>query len=81
MPKSVAVLLGFIFISLALVIIAFKQETNRLAHIIENNKVIVDSLKEEIEIEKFDKGRYINIVEQVSELDCKEVKEIMHGTE
>lgn len=81
MPKSISLLLSFIFASLALVIIAFKQETNRLNSIIEKDKVIIDSLSGEIEIEVFEKSRYINIVEQVSLTNCSEVKEIINGTE
>lgn len=81
MPKQASILLLFIFASLALVIIAFKQETNRLTAVIENDKVLIDSLKGEIEIEVFDKSRYISIVEQVSMVNCKEVKEIIDGAE
>ncbi len=81
MPKQASILLLFIFASLTLVIIAFKQETNRLTAVIENDKVLIDSLKGEIEIEVFDKSRYISIVEQVSMVNCKEVKEIIDGAE
>lgn len=81
MPKAISLLLSFIFISIALIIFSFKQETERLTAIIENDKVIIDSLKGEIEIEQFDKSRYISIVDQMSMVNCKEVKEIIDGTE
>lgn len=81
MPKAISLLLSFIFISIALIIFSFKQETERLTAIIENDKVIIDSLKGEIEIEQFDKSRYISIVDQISMVNCKEVKEIIDGTE
>ena len=81
MPKAISLLLAFIFVSITLVIISFKQETDKLNSVIEKNKIIIDSLKGELEIEIFEKSRYINIVEQVSEVNCKEVKEIIDGTE
>ena len=81
MPKAISVLIGFIFISITLVIVAYRQEVNRLDAVIANDKVIIDSLKGELEIEQFDKSRYISIVEQVSTVNCKEVKEIIDGSE
>ena len=81
MPKAISLLLAFIFVSISLVIISFKKETDRLNSVIEKDKVIIDSLKGELDIEIFEKSRYINIVEQVSEVNCKEVKEIIDGTE
>lgn len=81
MPKAISLLLAFIFVSISLVIISFKKETDRLSSVIEKDKVIIDSLKGELDIEIFEKSRYINIVEQVSEVNCKEVKEIIDGTE
>jgi cell division protein FtsL len=81
MPKAISLLLAFIFISITLIIISFKQETDKLNAVIKKDKVLIDSLKGELEIEIFEKSRYINIVEQVSEVNCKEVKEIINGTE
>lgn len=81
MPKAISLLLAFIFVSIILVIISFKQETDKLNAVIRKDKVLIDSLKGELDIEIFEKGRYISIVEQVSEVNCKEVKEIIHGTE
>ena len=49
--------------------------------LVEKDKIIIDSLKGELDIEIFEKSRYISIVEQVSEVNCKEVKEIIDGTE
>jgi hypothetical protein len=81
MPKAISLLLAFIFVSITLVIISFKQETDKLNAVIKKDKVLIDSLKGELDIEIFEKGRYISIVEQVSEVNCKEVKEIIHATE
>lgn len=81
MPKAISLLLVFIFISITLIIISFKQETDKLNAVIEKDKIIIDSLKGELDIEIFEKSRYISIVEQVSEVNCKEVKEIINGTE
>ena len=81
MPKAISLLLAFIFVSITLVIISFKQETDKLNSVIEKDKIIMDSLKAELDIEIFEKSRYISIVEQVSEVNCKEVKEIINGTE
>jgi cell division protein FtsL len=81
MPKAISLLLAFIFVSITLVIISFKQETNKLNSVIEKDKVLIDSLKAELDVEIFEKSRYISIVEQVSEVNCKEVKEIIDGTE
>ena len=81
MPKAISLLLAFIFVSLGLVIISFKQETDRLTAVIEHDKVIIDSLKGEIEIEIFEKSRYVSIIDQVSVVNCKEVKDIINGTE
>jgi hypothetical protein len=81
MPKAISLLLAFIFVSITLVIISFKQETDKLNAVIRKDKVLIDSLKGELDIEIFEKGRYISIVEQVSEVNCKEVKEIIDGTE
>jgi hypothetical protein len=81
MPKAISLLIAFIFVSITLVIISFKQETDKLNAVIRKDKVLIDSLKGELDIEIFEKGRYISIVEQVSEVNCKEVKEIIHGTE
>lgn len=81
MPKAISLLLAFIFVSITLVIVSFKQETDKLNAVIKKDKVLIDSLKGELDIEIFEKGRYISIVEQVSEVNCKEVKEIIDGTE
>lgn len=81
MPKAISLLLVFIFISITLIILSFKQETDKLNAVIEKDKIIIDSLKGELDIEIFEKSRYISIVEQVSEVNCKEVKEIINGTE
>ena len=79
--KSVSVLLSFIFICLMSVIVASCMEIGRLNHITEKDAILIDSLKGELDIETFDKSRYISIVDQVSELNCREVKEIIDGTE
>jgi len=79
MPKAISLLLAFIFVSITLVIISFKQETDKLNAVIRKDKVLIDSLKGELDIEIFEKGRYISIVEQVSESDCPDVKKIIHG--
>lgn len=79
MPKAISLLLAFIFVSITLVIISFKQETDKLNAVIKKDKVLIDSLKSELDIEIFEKGRYISIVEQVSESDCPDVKKIIHG--
>lgn len=81
MPKAISILLAFIFVSIVLVIYSFKQETDRLTAVIENDKVIIDSLKGEIEIEVFEKSRYVSIIDQMSMVNCNEVKEIINGTE
>lgn len=81
MTKPISILLSFIFVALALVVIAFREETNRLTAVIENDKVIIDSLKGELEIEEFEKSRYVSIIDQMSMVNCKEVKEIINGTE
>lgn len=81
MPKAISLLLAFIFVSITLVIVSFKQETDKLNAVIKKDKVLIDSLKGELDIEIFEKSRYISIVEQVSEVNCKEVKEIIDGTE
>ena len=81
MPKAIFLLISFIFISVALIIFSFKQEAERLTAVIENDKVIIDSLKGELEIEEFEKSRYISIIDQMSMVNCKEVKEIINGTE
>jgi len=81
MTKPISILLVFIFASLALVVIAFKQETNRLNAIIIQDRIEIDSLKGEIEIEVFEKSRYVSIIDQISVTDCKDVKEIIDGTE
>lgn len=79
--KSVSFLLGFIFICLIAVIITSSREIGRLNDIAERDAVLIDSLKGELDIEMFEKSRYISIVEQVSTVNCKEVKEIIDGTE
>jgi hypothetical protein len=79
--KSIPLLLSFIFICVIAVIIFSSREINRLNYITEKNNILIDSLKGELEIEIFEKSRYISIVEQVSEVNCEEVKEIINGTE
>ncbi len=79
--KSISLLLSFIFICLITIIVVSSREIGRLNDITERDAVLIDSLKGELEIEIFEKSRYINIVEQVSEVNCKEVKEIINGTE
>jgi hypothetical protein len=81
MTKPISVLLAFVFISIGFIIISFKQENERLNTIITQDKIVIDSLKEEIEIELFDKNRYISIIDQLSITNCKEVKQIIYGTE
>jgi hypothetical protein len=81
MTKPISILLVFIFASLSLVIIAFRQETDRLNAIIVQDNIVIDSLKGEIEIEVFEKSRYISIIDQISITNCKDVKEIIDGTE
>lgn len=79
--KSVSVLLSFIFICVILFIVISSKEIRRLNDITERDAILIDSLKAELDIEIFEKSRYISIVEQVSEVNCKEVKEIIDGTE
>lgn len=79
--KSISLLLSFIFVCLITIIVVSSREIGRLNDITERDAVLIDSLKGELEIEIFEKSRYINIVEQVSEVNCKEVKEIINGTE
>lgn len=81
MPKAISLLIAFIFVSVSLVVISFKQETDRLTAVIEQDKIIIDSLKGEIEIEVFEKSRYVSIIDQMSMVDCKEVKDIINGSE
>jgi hypothetical protein len=79
--KSISLLLSFIFICLITIIVVSSREIGRLNDIAERDAVLIDSLKGELDIEIFEKGRYISIVEQISEVNCKEVKEIIDGTE
>ena len=79
--KSISLLLSFIFICLITIIVFSSREIGRLNDIAQRDIVLIDSLKGELEIEIFEKSRYISIVEQVSEVNCKEVKEIINGTE
>ena len=79
--KSASFMLAFIFISVIAILIISSKEINRLNAITERDAVLIDSLKGELDIEIFEKSRYINIIEQVSEVNCKEVKEIINGTE
>jgi hypothetical protein len=81
MTKPISILLAFIFSALALVVIGFKQETDRLNAIIVQDRIEIDSLKGEIEIEVFEKSRYVSIIDQISVTNCKDVKEIIDGTE
>jgi hypothetical protein len=77
--NAVSMLVAFILTCLVFIIIVSSREIARLNDIKEKDAVLIDSLKGELDIEIFEKGRYINIVEQVSEVNCKEVKEIIHG--
>lgn len=77
--NAVSMLVAFILTCLVFIIIVSSREIARLNDIKERDAVLIDSLKAELDIEIFEKGRYINIVEQVSEVNCQEVKEIIHG--
>jgi hypothetical protein len=77
--NAVSMLVAFILTCLVFIIIVSSREIARLNDIKEKDAVLIDSLKGELDIEIFEKGRYISIVEQVSEVNCKEVKEIIHG--
>lgn len=77
--KSVSILLAFIFISVVAIIIISSKEINRLNAAIELKNKYADSVRNELEIEQFEKNRYINIVEQLSTSDCPDVKRIIHG--
>jgi hypothetical protein len=79
--KSVSILLAFIFICVICVIVVSSKEVSRLNDITKRDAILIDSLKAELDIEIFEKSRYINIIDQVSEVNCKEVKEIINGTE
>jgi hypothetical protein len=79
--KSVSILLAFIFICVICVIVVSSREVSRLNDITKRDAILIDSLKAELDIEIFEKSRYINIIDQVSEVNCKEVKEIINGTE
>ena len=79
--NAVSMLVAFIFTCLVFIIIVSSREIARLNDIKKTDAVLIDSLKGELEIEIFEKSRYISIVEQVSEVNCKEVKEIIDGTE
>jgi hypothetical protein len=81
MQKAISFLLTFIFVLLILVIVGFRQEIDRLNAVIVKDNVVIDSLRGEIEIEVFDKNRYISIIDQLSITNCKEVKQIIDGTE
>jgi hypothetical protein len=73
--------MSFICACLLAIIFASSSEISRLNTVIDNDVVMIDSLIGELEIEQFEKSRYISIVDQVSEVNCKEVKEIIDGTE
>lgn len=79
--NAVSLLVAFIMTCLVFIIIVSSREISRLNAEVERTAIVSDSLRMELEIEQFDKGRYINIVEQVSEVNCKEVKQIINGTE
>lgn len=79
--NAVSMLVAFIMTCLVFIIIVSSREISRLNIALKDSIAIADSVKMELEIEQFDKGRYISIVEQVSELNCKEVKQIIDGTE
>jgi hypothetical protein len=79
--KSVSIILSFIFICVICLILISSREVSRLNDITKKDAVLIDSLKAELDIEIFEKSRYISIVDQVSELNCKEVKQIINGTE
>jgi hypothetical protein len=77
--NAVSMLVAFIFTCLVFIIIVSSREIARLNDIKKTDAVLIDSLKNELDIEIFEKGRYISIVEQVSESDCPDVKKIIHG--
>lgn len=81
MSKPALLVMSFICTCLLAIIFASSSEISRLNTVIDNDVVMIDSLRGELEIEQFEKSRYISIVDQVSEVNCKEVKEIIDGTE
>jgi hypothetical protein len=79
MSKPALLVMSFICACLMVIIFASSSEISRLNAVVTKDAIIIDSLKSDIEIEQFEKGRYISIVEQVSTVNCKEVKKIIDG--
>lgn len=77
--NSVSLLVAFIMTCLVFIIIVSSREISRLNATIQLNNEYMDSVRMELEIEEFEKGRYINIIEQLSVSDCPDVKKIIHG--
>lgn len=77
--NAVSLLVAFIMTCLVFIIIVSSREISRLNAAIELKNEYADSVRMELEIEEFEKGRYINIIEQLSTSDCSDVKKIIHG--
>jgi hypothetical protein len=80
MEKSaISLLIAFILTCLVFIIILSYREITRLNVAIKERNEYMDSVSIELEIEEFEKNRYISIVKQLSESDCPDVKRIIHG--
>jgi hypothetical protein len=77
--KSIPFLLFFIFICVTAIVVLSSREINRLNDAIDNYVATKDSINTELEIERFEKDRYISIIEQLSTSECEDVKRIIHG--
>lgn len=77
--NAVSFLVAFIMTCLVFIIIVSSREISRLNLEVERVTVVTDSLRLELEIEEFEKQRYINIIEQLSTSECEDVKKIIHG--
>lgn len=77
--NAVSFLVAFIMTCLVFIIIVSSREISRLNDAIQLKHEYDDSIRMELEIEEFEKQRYINIIEQLSTSECEDVKRIIHG--
>jgi hypothetical protein len=77
--NAISLLVSFILTCLIFIIIVSYREITRLNADIKLRNEYMDSVRIELELEEFEKNRYINIVEQLSTSDCPDVKRIIHG--
>lgn len=77
--NAVSLVVAFIMTCLVFIIIVSSREISRLNAALELKDEYADSVRMELEIEEFEKNRYINIIEQLSTSDCADVKKIIHG--